>query len=309
MVHVATGPRELPTDPSERFEFWAAGIPHELRFWTDWARTKGGRWPDEFAKRMNPATPLAPWILGQALKASLNHIRILDVGAGPVTSLGYVPPKGMTMELIAIDPLAGAYAQEFGALGLTPPVTTQFALAEELSAFLPAESFDIVHCRQAIDCCFDPLRGLTEMLRLIKPGGVMMLYHMPNQAEAAGYVGLRQYNLEVEDERHHMPNQAEAAGYVGLRQCNLEVEDDRLVIWRGAERWDVQTALPVRTRLRANNRGQVSVIIEKREAFPPERPGWFKLRLGEAWKSRVNLAIQRTTSGEGPSQDRGIAMA
>lgn len=283
MVHVATGPRELPTDPSERFKFWAAGIPHELRFWTDWARTKGGRWPDEFAKRMNPATPLAPWILGQALKASLNHIRILDVGAGPVTSLGYVPPKGMTMELIAIDPLAGAYAQEFGALGLTPPVTTQFALAEELSAFLPSESFDIVHCRQAIDCCFDPLRGLTEMLRLLKPGGVMMLYHMPNQAEAAGYAGLRQYNLEVEDER--------------------------LVIWRGAERWDVQTALPVRTRVQAKNRGQVSVIIEKREAFPPERPGWFKLRLCEAWKSRVNLAIQRTTNGEGRSQDRGIAMA
>lgn len=267
MVDAATAARGLPIDPAERFEFWAAGLPHELRFWMDWAATRGGRWPDEFAQRMNPQTPLVPWLAQWAVEAKATHLRVLDVGAGPVTSLGYVPPQGMTLELVATDPLADAYAEHFHGLGLVPPTTTRFALAEELTAFLPAEFFDIVHCRNALDCCFDPRRALGEMLRVLRPGGVIMLYNLPNQAVAEGYAGSRQYNLDVANER--------------------------LVVWRGSERWDVETALPVRASIKARGGEQVSAIITKQEAFAPERAGWFGIRRGEAWRARVGRAIRR----------------
>lgn len=267
MVDAATAARGLPIDPSERFESWAAGIHHEWHFWMDWAATKGGRWPDEFVQRMNPQTPLVPWVTQWAVEAKATHLRVLDVGAGPVTSLGYVPPQGMTLELVATDALADAYAQHLQSLGLVPPLTTRFALAEELTAFLPPDSFDIVHCRNALDCCFDPLRALSEMLRVLRPGGVIMLYNLPNQAEVEGYAGFRQHNLDVVDQR--------------------------LVVWRGSERWDVETALPVRTSIKARSGEQVSAIITKQEAFAPERAGWLGMHRGEAWRARVGRAIRR----------------
>ena len=173
----------------------------------------------------------------------------------------------MTLELVATDPLADAYAEHFQALGLVPPMTTRFALAEELTAFLPPEFFDIVHCRNALDCCFDPLRALSEMLRVLRPGGVIMLYNLANQAEVEGYAGSRQYNLDV--------------------------VEGRLVIWRGSERWDVETVSPVRTSIKAGGGEQVSAIITKQEAFASERAGWLGVHRGEAWRARVGRAIRR----------------
>jgi SAM-dependent methyltransferase len=268
MVQTAPPPRDLPTDLSERFELWASGIPYELSFWTHWAKTQGGGWPDEFAARMNPETPLVPWLAERATATGLTHLRVLDVGAGPVTSIGYVPPPGITMDLVATDPLADAYTRIFDAMGLKRPVPTSFAPAEELSAFLPEDSFDIVHCRNALDHSFDPIRGLVEMLRVVKIGGQVMLYHNPNEAEGEGYSGFHQYNFDVVDER--------------------------FIIWRGETRWDVQAELPVRTWIRARRRGHVSVLMEKRKPMPMERESRFRARFAETSRALMNLVIRRS---------------
>ncbi len=268
MVNSAPVARELPSDHAERFELWASGIPNELGFWTHWAKTRGGNWPDEFEQRMNPATPLVPWLAEWATKAEVTHLRVLDVGAGPVSSVGYVPPPGMTMELVATDPLADAYTRIFDTLGQPRPVPSIFATAEDLSAHLPTGSFDIVHCRNALDHSFDPIRGLIEMLRLVRMGGVVMLFHYPNEAQAEGYSGFHQYNFDVEDEV--------------------------FIIWRGATRWDVQKELPVRTWVRARKRGHVAVMIEKRKDFPPERESRFRERFAETSRVLMNMVIRRS---------------
>jgi len=268
MVDSAPAPRELPSGLPERFELWASGIPNELGFWTHWAQTRGGAWPDEFDQRMNHDTPLVPWLAEWATKAELTHLRVLDVGAGPVSSVGYVPPPGMTMELVATDPLADAYTRIFDALGLVRPSPTIFAPAEDLSAHLPAGSFDIVHCRNALDHSFDPIRGLTEMLRVVRMGGVVMLYHNPNEAEAEGYSGFHQYNFDVEDEI--------------------------FFIWRGATRWNAQKELPIRTWMRARKRGHIAVMIEKRKDFPSERESRFRERFAETSRALMNMIIRRS---------------
>ncbi len=266
MVNIPPPLHDLPSDPSARFDAWATGIRRELSFWMEWARTRGSQWPAEFAQRMDPATRLARGISDHATKAGLTHLRLLDVGAGPMTWLGHVPPKGMSVDLVACDPLADAYAQCLDSLGLVPPVPVQFALAEELSAVFAPESFDIVHCRQALDCCYDPARALVEMLRLVKVGGAMMIFNMPNQAAAEGYLGFRQYNLEVVEER--------------------------LFLWRGAARWSLEELLPAGTEISVHDRGQISAVVTKREPFPPQAAGWLGTQAGEAWRARVNRAIR-----------------
>ena len=263
----------LPTDLAKRFRLWAAGIPHELAFWTHWAQTGGGNWPGEFTSRMNPEAPLVPWLADWARQAGRARLRVLDVGAGPVTSVGYVAPPGIALELVATDPLAEAYTRIFEALGLRRPLATSFAPAEELSAFLPENSFDIVHCRNALDHSFDPLRGLTEMLRVLRPDGVAMLFHNPNEAEAEGYSGFHQYNFDEE------------AG--------------RFIIWRGAQRWDVERELPVRTRITARSHGHVAVTIEKTEGFPPEPECRFRNRFAETSRAWINLVIDQGLTTEG----------
>ena len=268
MPQASAVPRDLPSELGERFELWAAGIPHELGFWTHWATTRGGAWPAEYAERMNPDTPLVPWLAEHATRMGLTHLRILDVGAGPVTSIGTAPPTGMTIDIVATDPLADAYGRIFDALGLVRPVPTIFAPAEELSCFLPAESFDIVHCRNALDHSFDPLRGLIEMLRVLRMGGVALLYHNANEAESEGYSGFHQYNFDVENER--------------------------FIIWRGETRWDVQEHLPIRVKMRSRNKGHVAVTIEKKRPFPPEPDGRFRERFAATSRALMNMLIRRS---------------
>lgn len=67
-------------------DLWQKGVPSELAFWKNWVRSKGDRWPQDYEFRMDPQAPLqehvALWLPRGARTA-----RILDVGAGPATSL------------------------------------------------------------------------------------------------------------------------------------------------------------------------------------------------------------------------------
>jgi hypothetical protein len=47
---------------------WKCGIQSELEFWATWMRTRGMEWPDDFNRRLDPNTSLAPEV-GQFLGA------------------------------------------------------------------------------------------------------------------------------------------------------------------------------------------------------------------------------------------------
>jgi ubiquinone/menaquinone biosynthesis C-methylase UbiE len=137
-------------------------------FWAAWLRTSGIHWPEDYARRLNPDAEIDP-ALGALLEQVGNGATILDVGAGPVTVLGK-KWKQYEFSIHAVDPLAELYNRLVATSGVTPVVRTEFALAEDLSAFFDPASFDIVHCRNALDHSFDPLRGILEMLRVVKVG-------------------------------------------------------------------------------------------------------------------------------------------
>lgn len=177
----------VPMIPLEdRITAWSRGIPHELAFWDDLIRSRGSRWPEDWRARIDPLSPLDPFVAGQARALAQPAIRILDVGAGPLTCLGYRLP-GVALEIVPTDPLAAAYAVLFARHGVTPPLPTRFAFAEDLLLSLPAEGFDLVHCRNALDHSYDPLRGIEQMLATTRIGGRVLLRHASDEAEREAY--------------------------------------------------------------------------------------------------------------------------
>jgi tetratricopeptide (TPR) repeat protein len=98
-----------PTAAPSAFETWREQVPDEVAFWESWARTRGREWPEDFLRRFDPKAPI-DGRLGEVLAAlGQDRVRLLDVGAGPVTVLGKTVP-GKVVEITAVDPLADAYA-------------------------------------------------------------------------------------------------------------------------------------------------------------------------------------------------------
>ncbi len=192
MVTPVQPPSEAPAN-----ETWTAGLPEELLFWDEWLATRGGQWPEAFAERLNPARPLQPFL--EELLAAQGvtpgkPARILDVGAGPVTFVGYRSAT-WALELTAVDPLAAEYDKLLVRHGVQPPVRTQPGDAELLAGLFPPNHFHVVTARNCIDHTWDPLRALEAMLDVCAPGGTLLLQHAVNEAERQGWHGLHQWNL------------------------------------------------------------------------------------------------------------------
>jgi SAM-dependent methyltransferase len=177
---------------SRHLTLWAEGIDEELAFWDNWFAKKGGVWADDYCTRLEPHREIDP-----ELMTGLAGTCVLDVGAGPMTVLGHMY-NGQSLDFTACDPLAPFYAEIAAKNGVQRPVKTQLGFAEDLSAFFPSDYFDLVHCRNALDHSFDPVRGIEEMLIVAKPGGRIALGHARNEGEAGLYQGLHQWNFDAD---------------------------------------------------------------------------------------------------------------
>jgi SAM-dependent methyltransferase len=177
---------------SKQMFAWISGVSSEYEFWRHWLSTKGGNYPEDFGNRFSLGRQLGENI-GRHLGSSR---RILDVGAGPVSTLGKYF-LGESVDLIAIDPLASMYNDLLNEFELTAETPTILGFAEDLTTQFSPQSFDVIHCSNALDHSLDPLRALEEMLVICKEQGVVILNHSVNEAEKAGYQGLHQWNFDV----------------------------------------------------------------------------------------------------------------
>ena len=173
-------PMSVTANPEIR-EIWTKALSDESAFWQAWFETKGGQWPDDYAKRVDPELPLQPELRELLEAPEGSTVRVLDVGAGPLTMLGKVWP-GRIVDLVAVDPLARQYDEIMEKVGVTPLVRTQAADGEKLSDVFPAASFDLVHARNCLDHSYDPVLCLKQMFALVKPGGHVVTTHFNNEA-------------------------------------------------------------------------------------------------------------------------------
>lgn len=175
---------------------WQRGIGPELSFWERWFETRGSEWPEEFSRRLSEDTEIS-WLVAPEAGETLS---ILEVGSGPLTLLGK-NWKGQKVNITATDPLASFYLDMAARHGISPPIRVQQAFAEDLSHYFDSESFNVVYCANALDHSFDPIRGIEEMLIVLKPNGRIVLEHAVNEAEHEHYAGFHQWNFDEIDGR------------------------------------------------------------------------------------------------------------
>src|SRR5215207_8259774 len=192
---------DTPTsDVDGAAERWADGLEEEIEFWLRWFRDEGGPWPEEYTRRIDPDLELQPHIREHIAAPPGAHVRILDVGSGPVTALGKRWP-GRKLEITAVDPLADRYATLFERVGVTPVVRPLRGDAEHVADLFPHGSFDLVYAQNCIDHGYDPLRSIQQMFQLVRPGGTVLLEHGIDEGEYMHYAGPHQWNFRSEDGR------------------------------------------------------------------------------------------------------------
>jgi SAM-dependent methyltransferase len=183
---------------------WERGLSSELGFWEEYFRTEGRQFPDGYRVRRDPDAPIADPLLLQAIdRSSSDPIRIVDVGAGPLTAVGRHDPRRPErgIEIVATDPLAEEYDRLLERFDVIPPVRTRPCRGEEIASTFGAGAFDIAHARNSVDHSADPTVILRNMAEAVAPRGSIVLHHYRREGEEAHYADLHQWNFDLEDGR------------------------------------------------------------------------------------------------------------
>jgi SAM-dependent methyltransferase len=177
---------------------WVEGLPSEVAFWDDWlaGRTK---YAEDRALRLSSGRAF-PWWAKPLIPAEVNSIRVLDVGAGPVTALGDLWP-GKTVTIVPVDPLAETYQKILDQYAIEAPVRTTYGVGEKLIEQFGENSFDFAYACNCLDHSIDPIACYRQMLAVLKPGCSLVTFHEANEGEHQNYEGLHQWNFSVEEGR------------------------------------------------------------------------------------------------------------
>lgn len=168
--------------------------------------------------------------------------KILDVGCGMSYTFGSTL-DGHEADVTFVDPLARFYNRILQKHHLGLPEIT-FGMIEYLSSFYPHGDVAFIQVQNALDHCFNPMKGIVECLRTLAPGGVLYLRHHRNEAEHENYMGFHQYNIDF--------------------------EQGRLVIWNRTNRHDVAEYLQGFATVETSDgtRGDVIAVVTKTAEVP-----------------------------------------
>src|SRR5215217_1070018 len=188
---------------------WEAGKYPEVGFWRRFLASGGLDWPEDYKQRLDPEHPLEKHVTEYLEHLKIppgSEVCILDVGAGPLTKLG-MRWEERTVSITAVDVLAKSYEHLLAEFGITPRVRTEPGEVEQLTELFPPNHFDLVHMENALDHSYDPLRGIQQMLEVVKPGHYVLLIHNVNEAENKNYNSFHQWNFCTEEGRFIIWNQ------------------------------------------------------------------------------------------------------
>lgn len=178
---------------------WRARRKSETQFWAGWLTGARGteQWSWDREERLDPTTEIRdPLVREELERLAGDEVSILDVGAGPLTSLGYCHPE-KTLRIVPVDPLADDYDELLEAAGLVPPIRTIGVAGEALLERFRPGSFDIAYAANSVDHSAEPLAIISNMVAVVRVGGVVLLRHKRNEGESARYGGLHQWNFDA----------------------------------------------------------------------------------------------------------------
>jgi SAM-dependent methyltransferase len=155
--------------------------------------------------------------------------RVVEVGSGPVGLVAFFPAA----EAIAVDPLERFYATSSVLPRLRNPVV---AYHEGVGEHLPCESsrYDLAIMENCIDHVQDMQAVLTELARVLKPGG--LLYFTVNCRTPWGFVVHRALSrLRVDAGHPHTFTRRKARSFLEsgpFRLLSLEADSYLQAAWR-----------------------------------------------------------------------------
>lgn len=162
---------------------WELNTKAEVVFWRGWL--------PEGSKKYLEKTKLSPYF--KELIEDKKEVKIADIGSGAISVTGY-EWDDVKINLFPSDFLADEYKKLYDEFKIYPKVPIEKQDMAKLT--YEDNSFDIVHCRNALDHCFDPYNSIKEMIRICKPGGWIYLEHFAHVGKMSGYKGLHQWNID-----------------------------------------------------------------------------------------------------------------
>jgi len=182
--------------------WWRTRKSSEVDFWAAWLNGAPGteQWTSDRELRLALDTQIRdPVVRAELERIPADKISILDVGAGPLTRLGYRFP-GKTLTIVPVDPLADEYDRLLRDARLDPPIRTIRVAGEALAEHFGSRVFDIAYATNSLDHSADPFTIISNMVAVVRTGGIVLLRHKRNEGDSARYGGLHQWNFDVVDD-------------------------------------------------------------------------------------------------------------
>lgn len=222
--------------------YWLDPAPVETELWKAYTRyhthtrqssDKFGRSVLSVVNRLLKLLLLPVWTVN-GMRAEMKHLRfmtlehdkpgrLVDVGCGAGRFLRRMQKRGWEAEGVEFDPQA--------ARKVTARYGIRVHVGDLRAAALADDSYDVVTMNQVMEHVFDPRGTLSECLRILKPGGKLIMT-TPN----VNSVGAREFGpywRGWEPPRHLHLFSVEALKRLAV-QCGFEVVDARSYSWDAA---------------------------------------------------------------------------
>lgn len=237
----------------------------------------------------------AAYLLGE-LRPGL---AVLDVGCGPGTITAdlaaLVAPGGSVTGVDAAEDVlrvARATAAERGLDGV------RFDVADVHALPFPDDSFDVVHAHQVLQHVGDPVRALSELRRVCRPGGVVAARDSdygaftwyPRSPVLDGWLELyrtvARANGGEPDAGRRLKSWARAAGFTDITATATNwcfATPEERAWWSGL--WADRTTASVYARLAVDgghtDPARLTAIADAWRAWGADEDGWFMVPHGE----------------------------
>lgn len=198
------------------------GFEDELSFW-DLQLSLNGQFREDILNRSVPeryANVFPHFILEYINDLSDQNpnrvIKVIDVGSGPLSLLVY-GHHIQKFELTAVDPLTDEYKRLLKKYkyDISYPLLT--VAGEELEAHLGKETFDLVWCRNALDHSNNPSKAFSQMVKILRPGGYLILQSFAMEATAQNWHGLHQHDIYLNENYELMCRSKVSDGFQDTR--------------------------------------------------------------------------------------------
>ncbi len=183
--------RSIRPDYASEINFWDHALSVERK----------QKWITELIEP-NTRANIFPRLLLSHLKelkrGGSEHIKVLDVGCGPLSRLAWGAEQNL-FDLVAVDPLAKEYNALLKKYKISFPIKAIKGTGESLLKTFSKESFDIVYSGNALDHARNVKKCVNSIYKILKKNGFLFLEGFIKEGTHSHWQGLHQHDLTIED--------------------------------------------------------------------------------------------------------------